>query len=71
MQTVYGLDDDFEEQVLDVIHADAEVRALLQLGPRSQVVRIQGLTRDKAGVPLDRFGDSNGHVADLFEPVSL
>lgn len=26
---------------------------------------------DKAGVPLDRFGDSNGHVADLFEPVSL
>lgn len=26
---------------------------------------------EKAGVPLDRFGDSNGHVADLFEPVSL
>lgn len=26
---------------------------------------------DKVGVPLDRFGDSNGRVDDLFEPVSL
>jgi len=55
LQTVYGLDDDFEEQVLDVVHADSETRSLLHLGPRSQVVRIQGLTRDKSGVPFDCF----------------
>lgn len=51
----YGLDDDFEEQVLDVIHPGAEVRALLRLPARSLVVRIQGLSRDKRGLPFDCF----------------
>ena len=33
LATRYGLDDDYEEQVLDVIHATSDVRSLLRLQP--------------------------------------
>jgi DNA-binding GntR family transcriptional regulator len=55
LRTHYGLDDDYEEQVLDVIHADSDVRSLLHLNSRALVVRIRGLSRDKTGVPFDCF----------------
>jgi GntR family transcriptional regulator len=55
LRSSYGLDDDYEEQVLDVIAPTAEVRALLNLDPRALVVRIQGLSRDHAGVAFDCF----------------
>jgi GntR family transcriptional regulator len=51
----YGLDDDYEEQFLDVVHPDAESRALLRLNARDLVVRIRGITRDASGVPFDVF----------------
>lgn len=51
----YGLEDDYEEQYLEVITPDAEDRRLLGLASRSQVVRIRGLSVDKAGTPFDCF----------------
>jgi GntR family transcriptional regulator len=51
----YGLDDDYEEQFLDVVHPDAESRSLLRLSARDLVVRIRGITRDARGVPFDVF----------------
>lgn len=51
----YGLDDDYEEQFLDVVHPEANARALLRLNPRDLVVRIRGITRDTGGVPFDVF----------------
>lgn len=55
LQMTYGLVDDYEEQVLDVVHPEADVRSLLHLNARSLVVRIQGLSRDKLNVPFDCF----------------
>src|SRR5665213_91651 len=51
----YGLKDDYEDQVLDVISPSAEVRSLLKLAARAKVVRIRGLSHDKRGVPFDCF----------------
>lgn len=51
----YGLDDDYEEQFLEVVHAEAGARTLLRLSPRDLVVRIRGITRDTSGVPFDVF----------------
>lgn len=55
LQLNYGLVDEYEEQILDVVHPEAEVRSLLHLNARSLVVRIQGLSRDKVNVPFDCF----------------
>ncbi|MGH3499240.1 MAG: GntR family transcriptional regulator [Nocardioidaceae bacterium] len=55
LATQYGLDDDYEEQFLDVIHPESGLRALLHLNPRAFVVRIRGITRDATGVPFDAF----------------
>ncbi|MDA8318270.1 MAG: GntR family transcriptional regulator [Actinomycetota bacterium] len=55
LRTRYGLDDDYEEQLLDVVHPTAEQRSLLRLTPRTFVVRIQGITRDRNGTPFDCF----------------
>jgi len=51
----YGLEDDFEEQYLEVIMPSREERRLLGIPPRTQVVRIRGLSMDKAGTPFDCF----------------
>jgi GntR family transcriptional regulator len=51
----YGLEDHAEEQYLEVAAADSEERRLLRLPPRSQVVRLRGLSVDKQDVPFDCF----------------
>lgn len=51
----YGLVDDHEEQYLEVITPESSTRQLLQLGPRSQVVRIRGLSIDAHGMIFDCF----------------
>ncbi len=55
LRATYGLEDDYEEQFLDVIHAGGDVRALLKLAQHAFVVRIQGVSRDHNGVPFDCF----------------
>ncbi len=51
----YGLEDEYEEQYLEVIMPTLEERRLLSIPPRTQVVRIRGLSMDKAGTPFDCF----------------
>jgi len=51
----YGLIDEFEEQYLEVIMPTQEERRLLSIPSRTQVVRIRGLSMDKAGTPFDCF----------------
>ncbi len=51
----YGLADSYEEQYLEVIMPTLEERRLLSIPPRTQVVRIRGLSMDKAGTPFDCF----------------
>ena len=51
----YGLDDSYEEQYLEVIMPAPAERRLLSIPPRTQVVRIRGLSMDKAGAPFDCF----------------
>jgi len=51
----YGLEDEYEEQYLEVIMPAPEERRLLAIPPRTQVVRIRGLSMDKAGTPFDCF----------------
>jgi DNA-binding GntR family transcriptional regulator len=51
----YGLEDEYEEQYLEVIMSTQEERRLLSIPPRTQVVRIRGLSMDKAGTPFDCF----------------
>jgi DNA-binding GntR family transcriptional regulator len=51
----YGLEDEYEEQYLEVITPTQEERRLLSIPPRTQVVRIRGLSMDKAGTPFDCF----------------
>lgn len=51
----YGLRDATEEQQLDVIEPTPEQRDLLELGARSQVVRIRGVTSSETGVAFDCF----------------
>ena len=51
----YGLVDEFEEQYLEVIMPTQEERRLLSIASRTQVVRIRGLSMDKAGTPFDCF----------------
>jgi DNA-binding GntR family transcriptional regulator len=51
----YGLEDEYEEQYLEVITPTAGERRLLSIPPRTQVVRIRGLSMDKAGTPFDCF----------------
>jgi GntR family transcriptional regulator len=51
----YGLEDEYEEQYLEVIMPTQEERRLLSIPPRTQVVRIRGLSMDKAGTPFDCF----------------
>jgi DNA-binding GntR family transcriptional regulator len=51
----YGLVDEFEEQYLEVIMPTQEERRLLSIPARTQVVRIRGLSMDKAGSPFDCF----------------
>jgi DNA-binding GntR family transcriptional regulator len=51
----YGLEDEYEEQYLEVIAPTPDERRLLAIAPRTQVVRIRGLSMDKAGTPFDCF----------------
>src|SRR6266702_15552 len=51
----YGLVDEFEEQYLEVIMPTQEERRLLSIPSRTEVVRIRGLSMDKAGTPFDCF----------------
>jgi GntR family transcriptional regulator len=51
----YGLEDEYEEQYLEVITPTQEERRLLSIPARTQVVRIRGLSMDKAGTPFDCF----------------
>jgi len=51
----YGLVDEFEEQYLEVIMPTQEERRLLGIPARTHVVRIRGLSMDKAGTPFDCF----------------
>lgn len=51
----YGLVDDYEEQYLEVVAPDPSTRQLLDLGARSQVVRIRGLSIDARGTAFDCF----------------
>jgi DNA-binding GntR family transcriptional regulator len=51
----YGLEDEYEEQYLEVIMPTQEERRLLGIPARTQVVRIRGLSMDKAGTPFDCF----------------
>ncbi len=55
LNSQYGLEDDYEEQYLEVIMPAPEERRLLSIPPRTQVVRIRGLSMDKAGTPFDCF----------------
>ena len=51
-----GLEDDYEEQYLEVVVTPArEERRLLNIAPRTPVVRIRGLSMDKSGTPFDCF----------------
>jgi GntR family transcriptional regulator len=50
-----GLQDEFEEQYLEVVMPTQEERRLLTIAPRTQVVRIRGLSMDKSGTPFDCF----------------
>jgi DNA-binding GntR family transcriptional regulator len=50
-----GLKDEFEEQYLEVVMPAQEERRLLSIAPRTQVVRIRGLSMDKSGTPFDCF----------------
>jgi DNA-binding GntR family transcriptional regulator len=52
----FGLEDEYEEQYLEVIVTPApQERRLLSIAPRTPVVRIRGLSLDKAGNPFDCF----------------
>jgi DNA-binding GntR family transcriptional regulator len=52
----YGLEDEYEEQYLEVVvMPPREERRLLSIPPRTPVVRIRGLSLDKAGNPFDCF----------------
>jgi DNA-binding GntR family transcriptional regulator len=51
----YGLEDEYEEQYLEVILPTQEERRLQNIPARTQVVRIRGLSMDKAGTPFDCF----------------
>jgi DNA-binding GntR family transcriptional regulator len=51
----YGLEDEYEEQYLEVITPAQQERRLLGIPPRTQVVRIRGLSMDKSGTPFDCF----------------
>jgi GntR family transcriptional regulator len=50
-----GLEDSYEEQYLEVVMPGQDERRLLSIPPRTQVVRIRGLSMDKAGTPFDCF----------------
>jgi GntR family transcriptional regulator len=50
-----GLEDEYEEQYLEVVVPAQEERRLLAIAPRTQVVRIRGLSMDKGGTPFDCF----------------
>jgi DNA-binding GntR family transcriptional regulator len=50
-----GLEDEYEEQYLEVVMPATEERRLLSIPPRTQVVRIRGLSMDKSGTPFDCF----------------
>jgi DNA-binding GntR family transcriptional regulator len=50
-----GLEDEYEEQYLEVVMPAQDERRLLSIAPRTQVVRIRGLSMDKAGTPFDCF----------------
>jgi DNA-binding GntR family transcriptional regulator len=50
-----GLEDEYEEQYLEVVVPAPEERRLLAIPPRTQVVRIRGLSMDKSGTPFDCF----------------
>jgi DNA-binding GntR family transcriptional regulator len=51
----FGLQDEYEEQYLEVIVPTPQERRLLSIPARNQVVRIRGLSMDKAGTPFDCF----------------
>jgi DNA-binding GntR family transcriptional regulator len=52
----YRLQDEYEEQYLEVVVTPSpEERCLLSIPPRTSVVRIRGLSLDKAGTPFDCF----------------
>ena len=50
-----GLEDEYEEQYLEVVMPAQQERRLLSIPPRTQVVRIRGLSMDKSGTPFDCF----------------
>ena len=51
----YGLEDDFEEQLLEVVSPDSEERRLLKLTSHVQVVRLRGRSVDTTGKVFDCF----------------
>src|SRR6266700_3213449 len=51
----YDLVDAYEEQYLEVLGPAGDEARLLKLPPRTQVVRIRGLSADSAGLPFDCF----------------
>jgi len=52
----FGLEDEYEEQYLEVVVSPArEERRLLSIPARTPVVRIRGMSMDKAGNPFDCF----------------
>ncbi len=55
LSSEYGLEDEYEEQYLEVIMPTQEERSLLGIPPRTQVVRIRGLSMDTGGAPFDCF----------------
>ena len=55
LNELYGIEDDFEEQILEVVNPTSEARTLLRLTAHAQVVRIRGVSRDKRGIAFDCF----------------
>jgi DNA-binding GntR family transcriptional regulator len=52
----FGLEDEYEEQYLEVLVTPSQdERRRLNIGSRTPVVRIRGLSMDKAGNPFDCF----------------
>jgi GntR family transcriptional regulator len=55
LESVYGLRDDSEQHVLDIVAPNADERHQLRLRTQDLVVRIRGISVDSAGEPFDAF----------------
>ncbi|HVC25454.1 MAG TPA: GntR family transcriptional regulator [Acidimicrobiales bacterium] len=51
----YGLEDDYEDQLLEVVSPNAEERRLLKLTAHAQIVRLRGRSVDPTGKVFDCF----------------